>query len=143
MQGWHDDNGADYEPVGHWRRAYCYRRGSETRAQAVEREILQTRKSLGLLDASTLGKLVVKGPDAGKFLDMMYTNMMSNLAVGKCRYGLMCSENGFLIDDGVVARIDEDTGCATPPLVGRTVSMRIWKSGCKPNGGIGKSMSRT
>ena len=109
MQGWHDENGADYEPVGHWRRAYCYRRGSETRAQAVEREILQTRKSLGLLDASTLGKLVVKGPDAGKFLDMMYTNMMSNLAVGKCRYGLMCSENGFLIDDGVVARIDEDT----------------------------------
>jgi sarcosine oxidase subunit alpha len=109
MQGWHDENGADYEPVGHWRRAYCYRRGSETRAQAVEREILQTRKSLGLLDASTLGKLVVKGPDAGKFLDMMYTNMMSNLAIGKCRYGLMCSENGFLIDDGVVARIDEDT----------------------------------
>jgi sarcosine oxidase subunit alpha len=109
MQGWHDENGADYEPVGHWRRAYCYRRGSETRAQAVEREILQTRKSLGLLDASTLGKLVVKGPDAGKFLDMMYTNMMSNLAVGKCRYGLMCSENGFLIDDGVVARIDEDS----------------------------------
>ena len=68
MQGWHDENGADYEPVGHWRRAYCYRRGAETRAQAVEREILQTRKSLGLLDASTLGKLVVKGPDAGKFL---------------------------------------------------------------------------
>jgi len=109
MQGWHDENRADYEAVGHWRRAYCYRRGSETRAQAVEREILQTRKSLGLLDASTLGKLVVKGPDAGKFLDMMYTNMMSNLAVGKCRYGLMCSENGFLMDDGVVARIDEDT----------------------------------
>ena len=64
---------------------------------------------LGLLDASTLGKLVVKGPDAGKFLDMLYTNMMSTLKPGRCRYGLMCTENGFLTDDGVVARIDEDT----------------------------------
>jgi sarcosine oxidase subunit alpha len=55
-----------------------------------------------------LGKLLVKGPDAGRFLDMLYTNMMSTLPIGKCRYGLMCSENGFLSDDGVVARIAED-----------------------------------
>ena len=68
-----------------------------------------TREALGLLDASTLGKLLVKGPDAGKFLDMLYTNMMSSLKPGRCRYGLMCSENGFLSDDGVVARIDEET----------------------------------
>jgi sarcosine oxidase subunit alpha len=63
----------------------------------------------GLLDASTLGKIIVKGPDAGRFMDMLYTNMMSTLKPGKCRYGLMCSENGFLMDDGVVARLDEDT----------------------------------
>ena len=68
--------------------------------QAVHREVVNTREHLGLLDASTLGKLIVKGPDAGKFLDMMYTNMMSNLKPGRCRYGLMCSENGFLSDDG-------------------------------------------
>ena len=73
------------------------------------RETKNTRENLGLLDASTLGKILVKGPDAGKFLDMLYTNMMSTLKVGKCRYGLMCSENGFLIDDGVVARIDDET----------------------------------
>ncbi len=109
MQDWHMANGADFEPVGHWRRPYCFPRAGETKAQAVEREILQTRKSLGLLDASTLGKIIVKGPDAGKFMDMLYTNMMSTLKVGKCRYGLMCSENGFLSDDGVVARIDENT----------------------------------
>ncbi len=109
IQGWHDANGAFYEPVGHWRRPYCFPRSGETKAQAVEREILQTRKSVGMLDASTLGKIIVKGPDAGKFLDMLYTNMMSTLKVGKCRYGLMCTENGFLTDDGVVARIDEDT----------------------------------
>jgi sarcosine oxidase subunit alpha len=109
MHNWHDQNGADWEPVGHWRRTYAYVRPGESVHDAVNREVKNTRENLGLLDASTLGKLIVKGPDAGKFLDMMYTNMMSTLKVGKCRYGLMCSENGFLIDDGVVARIDEDT----------------------------------
>jgi len=109
MSDWHSANGADFEPVGQWRRPYAYVRSGESVHDAVGREVINTRENLGLLDASTLGKLVVKGPDAGKFLDMMYTNMMSNLAVGKCRYGLMCTENGFLSDDGVVARIDEDT----------------------------------
>jgi len=109
MHDWHAANGALWEPVGHWRRPYAFVREGETVDQAVAREVTATRGSLGLLDASTLGKIIVKGPDAGKFLDMMYTNMMSNLAVGKCRYGLMCSENGFLIDDGVVARMSDDT----------------------------------
>ncbi|WP_147125434.1 sarcosine oxidase subunit alpha family protein [Shimia ponticola] len=109
MHDWHDANGAHWEPVGHWRRPYCFLRGDETPEKAVHREVLNTREKLGLLDASTLGKIIVKGPDAGKFLDMMYTNMMSNLKPGRCRYGLMCSENGFLSDDGVVARISDDT----------------------------------
>ena len=110
MHDWHEENGAYWEPVGHWRRPYCFRKTpGEDIETAVKREINKTRSSLGLLDASTLGKLVVKGPDAGKFLDMLYTNMMSTLKPGRCRYGLMCNENGFLTDDGVVARIDEDT----------------------------------
>ncbi len=109
MSGWHTANGAFYEPVGQWRRPYAYLRGSETVHEAVNREVVNARTNTGLLDASTLGKLIVSGPDAGKFLDMMYTNMMSTLPVGKCRYGLMCTENGFLSDDGVVARIDDNT----------------------------------
>ena len=109
MHEWHDGHGADWEPVGGWRRPYAYLQSGETTDQAVWREVINTREKLGLLDASTLGKIVVKGPDAGKFLDMMYTNMMSNLKLGRCRYGLMCSENGFLSDDGVVARIDDQT----------------------------------
>jgi sarcosine oxidase subunit alpha len=109
MHSWHDAKGADWEPVGHWRRPYTYLRAGESVEQAVHREVKNTRSALGLLDASTLGKIIVKGPDAGRFLDMMYTNMMSSLKPGRCRYGLMCSENGFLSDDGVVARIDEDT----------------------------------
>ncbi|WP_375691526.1 sarcosine oxidase subunit alpha family protein [Pseudooceanicola sp. LIPI14-2-Ac024] len=109
MHDWHEAHGAHWEPVGHWRRPYCYPKAGESHADAVAREITQTRAAVGLLDASTLGKIVVKGPDAGKFLDMLYTNMMSTLKPGKCRYGLMCNENGFLIDDGVVARWDEET----------------------------------
>ena len=109
MSDWHNDNGADNEPVGAWRRPYAYIRDGENVHDAVNREVTNARTNVGLLDASTLGKLIVSGPDAGKFLDMMYTNMMSTLPVGKCRYGLMCTENGFLSDDGVVARIDDQT----------------------------------
>ena len=109
MHEQHEAAGAYFEPVGLWRRPYCFPRAGETHEQAVHREVLNTRTNLGLLDASTLGKIIVKGPDAGKFLDMLYTGVMSTLPIGKCRYGLMCNEQGFLSDDGVVARIDEDT----------------------------------
>jgi len=109
LHGWHEANGADFEPVGHWRRPYCFPKGEEPRRDAVDREIRQTRDSLALIDASTLGKIIVKGPDAGRFMDMLYTNMMSTLKPGRCRYGLMCNENGFLMDDGVVARLDDQT----------------------------------
>lgn len=109
MHGWHETHGADWEPVGQWRRPYAFVRAGESVHDAVMREVTNTRRNLGLLDASTLGKLIVRGPDAGRFLDMLYTNMMSTLKPGKCRYGLMCSENGFLMDDGVVARIDDTT----------------------------------
>ncbi|MBL4872699.1 MAG: sarcosine oxidase subunit alpha family protein [Rhodobacteraceae bacterium] len=105
---WQDANDAVWEPVADWRRPYTYRRSGETTGQAVTREIMNTRTGVSILDASTLGKILVKGPDAAKFLDLLYTNMMSSLKVGKCRYGLMCTENGFLFDDGVVARLSDD-----------------------------------
>ncbi|WP_340107120.1 sarcosine oxidase subunit alpha family protein [Pikeienuella sp. HZG-20] len=108
MHARHEAAGADWEPVADWRRPFCYRRPGETREDAVNREVLATRRGVGMLDASTLGKILVKGPDAGRFLDLLYTNMMSTLKPGRCRYGLMCNENGFLFDDGVVARIAEN-----------------------------------
>ncbi len=109
IHAWHEENGVYWEPVGAWRRPYCYQKPGESIDEAVNREVINTRKSLGLLDASTLGKIIVKGPDAGRFLDMLYTNMMSTLNPGRCRYGLMCNENGFLMDDGVVAKLDDET----------------------------------
>jgi sarcosine oxidase subunit alpha len=109
MDGWHDANGAHWEPVGDWRRPYAFVRPGEDVKAAVTREIVNTRGNAGLLDASTLGKILVTGPDAGRFLDLLYTNVMSSLAVGRCRYGLMCTENGFLFDDGVVVRLSGDS----------------------------------
>ncbi len=109
MHDWHEARGALWEPVGQWRRPYCYPAPDETPADAVACEVTATRASVGMLDASTLGKLLVRGPDAGRFLDLIYTNMISTLKPGRCRYGLICSENGFLIDDGVVARLDGRT----------------------------------
>ncbi|MGF1502208.1 MAG: sarcosine oxidase subunit alpha family protein [Paracoccaceae bacterium] len=108
MHDWHLDNGAEFERVADWYRPFCYLRPGEDRHAAVEREVTNARARVGLLDASTLGKLWVAGPDAGELLDRIYTNMMWTLKPGRCRYGLMCNENGFLFDDGVVVRFAED-----------------------------------
>ncbi len=105
---WHTDHGAVFEPVGQWRRAYTYPQTGEDKQQAITREILCVRTKVGLLDASTLGKIEIKGPDAAEFLDRIYSNMFSTLKVGKCRYGLMMNELGFLTDDGVTVRLAED-----------------------------------
>ncbi len=105
---WHKDKGAVFEPVGQWRRAYTYPSAGEDKHASITREILAVRNKVGLLDASTLGKIEIKGPDAAEFLDRMYTNMFSTLKVGKCRYGLMMNELGFLSDDGVTVRLADD-----------------------------------
>ena len=97
-----------FEPVGQWRRAYTYPGAGEDKHASINREILAVRHKVGLLDASTLGKIEIKGPDAAEFLDRMYTNMFSTLKVGRCRYGLMMNELGFLIDDGVTVRLGDD-----------------------------------
>jgi sarcosine oxidase, subunit alpha len=105
---WHTTRGAVFEPVGQWRRAYTYPGSGEDKHSSINREILCVRNKVGLLDASTLGKIEIKGPDAAEFLDRMYTNMFSTLKVGRCRYGLMMNELGFLTDDGVTVRLADD-----------------------------------
>ena len=105
---WAETQGAVFEPVGIWRRAWYFPKAGEDMHAAVARECKATRDSLGIFDASTLGKIEVVGPDAAKFMNMMYTNPWSKLGVGSCRYGLMLGENGYIYDDGVVGRIAED-----------------------------------
>jgi sarcosine oxidase subunit alpha len=108
IHDWHAANGAVFEDVGQWKRPWFYRRQGETREAAVVREALAVRRSLGVLDASTLGKIEIKGRDAALFLDRVYTNTFSTLAVGRCRYGLMCREDGMVFDDGVTTRLAPD-----------------------------------
>ena len=105
MHTWHQANGAAFEPVGQWLRPYFYPRDNETMAEAVDREVLAARSSLGLMDASTLGKIDIQGPDAAEFLNRIYTNGWKGLAVGGCRYGLMLGEDGMIFDDGVTSRL--------------------------------------
>jgi sarcosine oxidase subunit alpha len=107
MHGWHLSNGAVFEPVGQWLRPYYYPKSGDDMAAAVERETLAARTSLGLMDATTLGKIDIQGPDAGEFLNRIYTNGWKGLAVGGCRYGLMLGEDGMIFDDGVTARLGE------------------------------------
>lgn len=108
MHKWHVDHGALFENVGDWKRPWYYPQAGETMRQSLDREVLATRKSLGVLDASTLGKIDVRGPDAAEFLNRVYTNGWKKIDVGRCRYGIMLGEDGMVMDDGVSARIAED-----------------------------------
>ena len=107
MHGWHERNGALFEDVGQWRRPWYYPRAGEDMHQAVNREVKAARQSLGILDASTLGKIDIQGTDAAEFLNRVYTNGWKKLGVGRCRYGLMLGEDGMVMDDGVTARLGE------------------------------------
>ena len=104
---WHVGNKAVFEDVGQWKRPYYYPKNKENMHDAVKRECLAVRESLGILDASTLGKIDLQGPDTVKFLNMIYTNAWSQLDIGSCRYGIMCNEHGMIFDDGVTTRIGE------------------------------------
>ena len=108
IDGWARERGAVYEPVGNWMRARYFPQAGEDMHAAVRRECVATRESLGIFDASTLGKIEVVGPDAAKFMNLMYSNPWSSLKVGGCRYGLMLNEAGFIYDDGVVGRMADD-----------------------------------
>jgi len=108
MHSWHVENGAEFEDVGQWKRPWYFPKAGETMEQALARECLATRNSVGLLDASTLGKIDIQGKDAREFLNRIYTNPWSQLAVGKCRYGVMCKEDGMVFDDGVTSCIDDN-----------------------------------
>ena len=105
----HVEAGAKFENIGQWKRPWYFpSQRAETLEDAVLRECRAVRERVGVLDASTLGKIEIAGPDAGAFLDLMYTNRMSSLAVGSIRYGLMLGLDGMVFDDGVVMRVAED-----------------------------------
>lgn len=108
IHDWHVSHGAVFEEYGSWMRPAYYLKAGETPRDAEQREALAVRTGVGIFDGSPLGKIEVVGPDAGVFLDRIYANRVSDLKVGKCRYGLMLNELGVVIDDGICARLSED-----------------------------------
>jgi len=101
IHGRHRELGATVKWAGDWRRAYDY--------GDPEGEALAVHEAAGLIDVSTLGKLLVSGPEAGEFLDRLYPNRFSNLKPGRIRYGVISSDAGRIVDDGTICRLDEQT----------------------------------
>jgi len=108
MHAAHVQRGAVFDNVGQWKRPWYFPRDGETMRAAVLRECAAVRTGVGMIDASTLGKIEVVGPDTPEFLDRMYTNAMSTLGVGRIRYGLMLGVDGMVFDDGVAMRLADD-----------------------------------
>jgi methylglutamate dehydrogenase subunit C len=106
---WAAENGATFVDSGSWKRAQWYARPSDrVWLDSVSREAAAVRASVGVCDVSTLGKIDIHGQDAGVFLDRLYINTFSTLAVGKARYGVMLREDGFVLDDGTTTRLADD-----------------------------------
>jgi sarcosine oxidase subunit alpha len=108
MHDWHVTADAVFEDVGQWKRPRYYPRPGENMDQAVRRECLAARDGVAVFDASTLGKIEVSGPDAARFLDRIYINRWQNLGIGRCRYGVICRDDGMVFDDGVGTRLAAD-----------------------------------
>ncbi|MGH8130293.1 MAG: sarcosine oxidase subunit alpha family protein [Steroidobacteraceae bacterium] len=108
MHDRHVEAGAVFEDVGQWKRPWYYPRSRETMQAAVRRECVAVRERVGAIDASTLGKIDIQGPDAAEFLNRVYANNWLKLPIGKVRYGIMCREDGMVFDDGTTTRLDED-----------------------------------
>jgi sarcosine oxidase, subunit alpha len=106
---WHVAQGALFEDVGQWKRPWYYPQDGEDMDTAVLRECAAVRDSVGFMDATTLGKIEIRGKDSGEFLNRVYTNAFKKLAPGSARYGVMCTLDGMIFDDGVTLRLDEDT----------------------------------
>ena len=107
LHAWHEEHGALFENVGQWKRPWYFPKPGEDLHAAVARECLAARNGVAIMDASTLGKIDIQGPDAVTLLNWVYTNAWSKLGVGRCRYGLMLDENGMVMDDGVTTRLGE------------------------------------
>lgn len=125
LHHWHVAHGALFENVGQWKRPWYYPQDGEDMETAVLRECAAAREGVAFMDASTLGKIDVQGPDAAVLLDRLYTNMMSNLKVGMIRYGVMCHPDGMVFDDGTVIRLAQDRFLVTT-TTGNAAAVLDW-----------------
>ncbi|MGJ5749022.1 sarcosine oxidase subunit alpha [Streptomyces puniciscabiei] len=125
LHTWHVAHGALFENVGQWKRPWYYPQDGEDMEAAVLRECRAAREGVAFMDASTLGKIDVQGPDAALFLDRLYTNMVSTLKIGMIRYGVMCRPDGMVFDDGTVIRLAQDRFLVTT-TTGNAAAVLDW-----------------
>ncbi|MEZ5912444.1 MAG: sarcosine oxidase subunit alpha family protein [Paracoccaceae bacterium] len=119
------ERGAPMIEAGLWYRpSYFPRPGETTWREACDREVAMVRDAVGVADVSTLGKIDIQGPDAARFLDLLYTNTFSTLPVGRVRYGLMLREDGHVLDDGTTARLGENHFLMTTTTAAAGLVMR-------------------
>ncbi len=134
---WAKEQGAVFVEAGAWMRAQWFpQKGEQHWLESVNREVVATRSDVGICDVSTLGKIDIKGRDAGEFVNRVYANGFAKLPVGKTRYGLMLREDGFVMDDGTTARLADDhyvmtTTTANAGLVYR--HLELYRQGVWPD----------
>ena len=107
LHDWNLSNGAIMTLAGLWQRPWYFPREGEAIKDAYIREATVARKSVGLCDITSLGKIAVQGPDTTEFLNRIYTNPFAKLSVGKARYGIMLRDDGMVMDDGTCWRLTE------------------------------------
>ncbi|XYK80481.1 MAG: sarcosine oxidase subunit alpha family protein [Labrenzia sp.] len=107
LHDWNLRHGATMTEAGLWHRPWYFARDGEGIEEAYVREAATVRKSVGICDVSSLGKIAVQGPDAAEFLNRVYSNGFAKLPVGKARYGIMLRDDGMVMDDGTTWRLAE------------------------------------
>jgi len=124
MHAWHVSRSARFITAGLWLRPQLYPLPGESDEACIEREVLNVRSHVGIVDVSTLGKIELQGPDTAEFLNRVYVNNWHTLAVGRARYGLMLREDGFVFDDGTTSRLAEHHYLMTTTTANAVAVMR-------------------
>jgi heterotetrameric sarcosine oxidase alpha subunit len=121
LHDWHESNGARFVPTGLWLRPLVY--SPQSGWEPVLEEARAVRRTVGITDVSTLGKIDVQGGDAAQFLDFLYANTFSTLAIGRARYGIMLREDGMLFDDGTTTRLSHGHFVVTTTTANATAAL--------------------
>ena len=108
IHDWHQSNGAVFTDIGAWKRAAYYPAANQSKEDALQEEAMAVRKSAGIIDVSSFGKIEIYGPDAAEFLERFFTGSYISQKVGSCRYVLLLEESGVVVDDGIASRLAPD-----------------------------------
>ena len=108
LHEWNESKGCVMTETGLWKRSWYFPKEKQSIEEACSREVEITRNNVGICDVSSLGRIMIQGPDALKFLNMIYINSFDKLSIGKARYGIMLRDDGFVLDDGTVWRLSEN-----------------------------------